>query len=123
MMESTQQNVLSSHGSGEPISPTVESEAENRGEVFSAKSGQSTKSKKFSQDKQNSSLITPEESLGIWQDALLVLRQLGGQFKVFELPKLGNTVIVFENIGFRDGDFFFKSSPAPATTLDLSEKL
>lgn len=108
-MESTNTIESNSTGSMTPILPTGDRAPETKPEKL-AKEARSTKQSDSSQQEPDSSWIELPDALGIFQEDLRVLRKVGAQFKIIpDLKPLGKTVIVFENIGFENGDFFLKS--------------
>ena len=106
-MDSTKVSELSS--TGKKIEPTGRNGAETVAgkESTSARSGESRKS---TRKERADSYPTVAEHLPILQEDLRVLKLAGAKFTIIpNLEPIGKLVIVFDDIGYEDGDLFVKS--------------
>lgn len=123
-MVSMRANELSSTGSEAQTSLTGANGKETRVAKSPSNSGQSTKSTTSTPTGLDDFCVTLEEHLPILQEDLRVLRLLGGKFRIIEsLPPTNQTVIVFDNVGFRAGDFYLKDEKVVAESESRGNKV
>lgn len=111
-MESIQANESSLPGKRELTSAIISSEKPTQPDKESrTKEARSTEQRNSTQVEPNDSLPTVDEFLPIFQEDLRGLRLAGLKFRIFpDLQPFGKLVIMFDDLGFKNGDFFVKSN-------------